>query len=230
MAKKKKLYWGETQEIGIENFITEDDKKMQEFYYKEIVQPAFKELIQNIYYTWNFNTIFPEYTSIEHETLSHLYEKITNINKEKFLSYEKKNKAFSYFGTITKRFLITQTRKENKKERLETIDHDKHVVSNSIINHKDNVKNYHDRELIGFLSGNLYSEIKNHKSMTDLDLEVAYIIEKIIQDYDNFDITNKKQLYVYIKEAVDIPTRKITISINKIRTVYEEIKGDLGYR
>ena len=62
--------------------------------------------------------------------------------------------------------------------------------------------------------------------MTDDDNKVLCIVIEVLKEYQILDITNKKQLYVYVREATDLPSRKITKSLNKIRGLYSHIKLD----
>ena len=56
------------------------------------------------------------------------------------------------------------------------------------------------------------------------DFAVLEIINDILKNYHKFNIYNKKQLYVYIREATDLPSRKITKSLKKIKLGYMGVK------
>jgi len=237
MAKKKK-YWDIEHEEAIETYITTDDLDEKHVVYKDIIQPVFKELTYNIFFTYNFNTIFPDFHYMEHEVMTHLYEKLEKVNTEKFLSYDKKNKAFSYFGTIAKRYLILQTNKVKKNVRLDELDHELHIVDNSIEHFHDGEKEIYDKELINYLGQTLNDYIEetetivvenSEKVLTTDDEQVAFVIQHLLKNYQKFDIYNKKQLYVYIREATNMPTRKITESLKKIKSIYSNVKIDLDY-
>ena len=58
------------------------------------------------------------------------------------------------------------------------------------------------------------------------DLAVLEIINDIMKNYHKFNIYNKKQLYVYVREATDLPSRKITKSIKKIKKTYMVLKDE----
>ena len=66
----------------------------------------------------------------------------------------------------------------------------------------------------------------NNNVLTDDDNKVLCIVIEVLKEYQILDITNKKQLYVYVREATDLPSRKITKSLNKIRGLYSHIKLD----
>ena len=66
-------------------------------------------------------------------------------------------------------------------------------------------------------------EVRDLLKENDIDLE---IINDILKNYHKFNIYNKKQLYVYVREATDLPSRKITKSIKKIKKTYMVLKDD----
>ena len=70
-------------------------------------------------------------------------------------------------------------------------------------------------------------ENKFKKDLNHEDKLVLGIISDILENYHMFDIYNKKQLYLYIREATDLPSRKITKTINKIKNRYIEAKKEL---
>ena len=57
------------------------------------------------------------------------------------------------------------------------------------------------------------------------DFAVLEIVNDILKNYDRFNIYNKKQLYVYIREATDLPSRKITKSLKKIKINYGDVRN-----
>jgi hypothetical protein len=58
------------------------------------------------------------------------------------------------------------------------------------------------------------------------DIAVLEIINDIMKNYHKFNIYNKKQLYIYVREATDLPSRKITKSIKKIKKTYMVLKDE----
>ena len=57
------------------------------------------------------------------------------------------------------------------------------------------------------------------------DFAVLEIVNDILKNYERFNIYNKKQLYVYIREATDLPSRKITKSLKKIKINYGDVRN-----
>ena len=71
-----------------------------------------------------------------------------------------------------------------------------------------------------------FDDIIVHGDLSKDDVAVLGIITDILKNYHKFNIYNKKQLYVYVREATDLPSRKITKSIKKIKNTYMVLKDD----
>ena len=50
-------YWGIEQEEAIVEFNTNEDIEDKHKVFVAIIEPAFRKLVENIYYTYNFNKI-----------------------------------------------------------------------------------------------------------------------------------------------------------------------------
>ena len=105
-------------------------------------------------------------------------------------------------------------------ENVDTIIFDK-----SIEFYNDNEKYEEDYSFIIELTAN-FDILMNESSLKKDDIAVLEIINDILKNYNKFNIYNKKQLYVYIKEATDLPSRKITKSIRKIKSTYNVLKDE----
>lgn len=213
-------YWGDIEEKGIVIFNTTDDIEQKHQVYVTVIQPAFKKLVENVYYTYNFNKILHDFEQVEHELVTHLYEKIDRFD------HTKGKKSYSFFGTISKNWLI---QKSNSKKRILFIDNnDKEDIMHSISLHSDVEKKRNDsiREFINSLPS-FFKDKSFCKSLNKEDKLVLGVILDILENYDMFDIYNKKQLYLYIREATDLPSRKITKTISKLKSKYSEAKKDV---
>jgi len=212
-------YWGDIEEKAIVIFNSSTDVDERHGVYITVIEPAFRKLVENIYYTYNFNKILTDFEQIEHELITHLYEKIDRFD------HTKGKKSYSFFGTISKNWLI---QKSNSKKKLYFIDNkDKEDILHNISlnNSEEENKNKNLKEFLLLLPHYLKDEyfVKN---LNKEDRLVLGVISDIIENYDMFDIYNKKQLYLYIREATDLPSRKITKTISKLKTKYIEAKKE----
>jgi hypothetical protein len=212
-------YWGELQESAIIDFNTNDNTDSKHKLYNDVILPAFSKLIENIYYTYNFNKILFDYQQTRHEAMAHLYEKLGKFDPTSGA------KSFSYFGTIVKNWMIQQSNAAKKKVFVDNENVDTVVFDKSMEFYEDIEKTKDDYAFIEGLIGR-FDDLMIQEALNKDDLAVLEIINDIMKNYHKFNIYNKKQLYVYVREATDLPSRKITKSIKKIKKTYMVLKDE----
>ena len=212
-------YWGEDQEYAVVEFNTNADMDEKHKVFVDIIEPAFRKLVENIYYTYNFNKILWDREQIEHEVMTHLYEKLSKFD------ISKNKKSFSYFGTITKNWMIQRCNADKNKRFIDDDNQDIIVQNISIHAYEEDEVGRHNEEFISEIIGD-FDNWDAKENYTRDDFAVLEIVNDILKNYERFNIYNKKQLYVYIREATDLPSRKITKSLKKIKLDYFNVKED----
>ncbi len=213
-----KMYWGSDEEEAIKNYIAADTTELKHSIYQKNIHSKLEKLIENIYFTYNFNRTVKNYDYVKKDLLLYLYERLDKFDPTKGF------KSFSYFGTIAKNWLIQEYKKN--KNHYDIDDENKLKILHDISVHRHNENKSRD-DIREFMAAIIF-HIKTYKSELDPeDYVVLDIIEVILKEYTfNFDIFNKKQLYIYIREATNLPTRKITKSVKKIKSLYEKARAD----
>ena len=135
--KTKNLYFTEDTENAIIEYLAESDPKLRNKIYNERIWYGFHKLTENIIHTFKFY-----YTEVE--TIAELQHEVTSFLLEKLHLYKKeKGKAYSYFGTIAKRYLIIYNNNNYKKLKqkapVDSIDTD-FSISNDLYNSHQNGK------------------------------------------------------------------------------------------
>ena len=212
-------YWGELQESAIIDFNTNENTDSKHKVYNDVILPAFSKLVENIYYTYNFNKILFDYQQTRHEAMAHLYEKLGKFDPTSGA------KSFSYFGTIAKNWMIQQSNAAKKQVFVDSENVDTVVFDKSMEFYEDIEKTKDDYAFIEGLIG-CFDDLMIQEALNKDDLAVLEIINDIMKNYHKFNIYNKKQLYVYVREATDLPSRKITKSIKKIKKTYMVLKDE----
>ena len=215
-------YWGEDQEDAVVEFNTNADMDEKHKVFVDVIEPAFRKLVENIYYTYNFNKILWDREQIEHEVMTHLYEKLSKFD------ISKNKKSFSYFGTITKNWMIQRCNADKNKRFIDDDNQDIIVQNISIHAYEEDEVGKHNEEFINEIIGD-FDDWDAKDNYTRDDFAVLEIVNDILKNYERFNIYNKKQLYVYIREATDLPSRKITKSLKKIKLDYFNVReGFIG--
>ena len=222
MAKRKK-YWDTEEEDTIREYIKCISITKKHKLYEQTIRPAFLELIKNIYFTYNFNKTLGDFSNIELELEAFLYERINKFD------IDKGAKSFSFFGTIVKNWLIQQSNKAKNQVAIETDEDERknHLDFISYDVHHDKILIKENIEFVKILADNItkFSE-QEVDELNDDDIVVIDIIKNLLQNYDDLNIYSKKHVYVYIKEGTGLPSRKVTKTIKKLKTIYETIKTE----
>ena len=117
VVKKKKgvQYFTQETEDSIVLYNNTDDLSLKNRIYEGKIHKAFKKLAENIIHTFKFY-----YTEVDNiEDLQHEVE-VFLFTKMHLYDQTKGTKAYSYFGTIAKRYLILSNQK-NYKKRIDTL-------------------------------------------------------------------------------------------------------------
>ena len=219
--KKKKpssnnYFTQETEDaIVAYNRATSTDEK-EKIYHKHI-HYAFFKLTENIIHTFKFYyTEVDNIEDLQHEIITFLLQKMHLFNPEKGA------KAYSYFGTIVKRYLIIQNTKNYKKrvdkapveELYKDLNHSYEL--DTPLNQTDYISDFID-QYVEYCSERIYELFPKDK-----DAQVADAILEVFRKRENIDIFNKKALYIYIREMIDVKTPHITRVADRLGEIYKE--------
>jgi len=209
VVKKKKgvqYFTQETEDAIVRYNKSTNSLEKEKIYHRYIHYPFFK-LTENIIHTFKFY-----YTEVENiEDLQH--EVITFLlSKMHLYDQSKGSKAYSYFGTIAKRYLIISNTRNYKrridKAPVEGLDENEkysYQIEETLSNaHDDKLSMYID-QFTEYCTENIFDIFPK-----DEDAQIADAILELFRKRDSIDVFNKKALYIYIREQVDAKTPKIT--------------------
>ena len=206
----------ETQE-AILSYRLETSQTKRDKIFNEKIHYAFYKLAENIIHTFKF--YYTEVNSVEelkHEVIAFLLGKL-------HLYDESKGKAYSYFGTIAKRYLIVYNNNNYKrlkgKASVEAIEEDK-TITNQLL-----LQSTSDLESVNFVDIFIKKVDENLLELfpKPQEAKVGDAILELFKRRENIDIFNKKALYIYIKEITDAPTPTITKVIKVFKEIYKDM-------
>jgi hypothetical protein len=218
VVKKKKgvQYFTQDTEDAIVLYNNTSDFELKSRIYQDRIHYAFFKLTENIIHTFKFYyTEVDNIEDLQHEVITFLLSKIHLFNPAKGA------KAFSYFGTIAKRYLILSNQK-NYKKRIDTIGLD--TIEEDEEHSYSIDDSSHDERLSMFID--IYTEHVTKHIYTlfpkEYDARIADAILELFRKRENLDIFNKKALYIYIREIIDVKTPKITKIANQLYDIFKE--------
>jgi DNA-directed RNA polymerase specialized sigma24 family protein len=209
------VYFTQKTEDAIVRYNNEIDFSIKSKIYESEIHPAFFKLTENIVHTFKFYyTEVENIEDLQHEVIIFLLSKIHLFDPSKGA------KAYSYFGTIAKRYLILSNQKIYKKRidavPVEEIQEDeKHSYElEEKITH-DSLSDFVDL-YVDYCTKNIFRIFPK-----ETDARVADAILELFRKRDHLTIFNKKALYIYIREQIDVKTPKITKIANHLYKLYK---------
>jgi|TARA_R110000796_G_scaffold10250_6_gene34268 hypothetical protein len=214
---KSKNYFTQDTENAIVRYNNEPDSEVRSRIYEQEIHYAFFKLTQNIIHTFKFY-----YTEVEN--LEHLQHEIITFCLSKFHLFDPTRgaKAYSYFGTIVKRWLILYNTK-NYSKKVKKVDVEVLMGENSTHTYymgEEKIKSDLDKYMdifVDHVSENIYSLFPKKN-----DAQIADAILELFRNRENIEIFNKKALYIYIREQVDAKTPKITKIADKLHLIFKQ--------
>jgi len=185
--------------------------------FNEKIYYAFYKLAENIIHTFKFYyTEVDNINELKHEVIAFLLEKLHLYNQDK-------GKAYSYFGTIAKRYLIVYNNNNYKrlkgKANVEEVDTDKTITNELLLTQPSPFEEVNFIDLfIKEIDDNLLDLFTKPQ-----EARVGDAILELFKRRESIDIFNKKALFIYIKEITDAPTPVITKVIKVLKEIYREM-------
>jgi hypothetical protein len=215
--KESNIYFtSDTEEAILEYLRTKNPAKRNEIFNSRI-DYAFHKLAENIIHTFKFyytevNTI----DELKHEVVAFLLEKLHLYKQEK-------GKAYSYFGTIAKRYLILYNnanyKKLKEKAAVDEVDEDKSILIELTNEETNNTSiNAFVDYFVKYVDKNLFELFPK-----DDDARTADAVVELFRKRENLDIFNKKGIYIYIREITDQSTPQITKVIKRLKSIYKQL-------
>ena len=245
--KQSRVYFTKETEAAIVKYNRSSNPEERSNLYQNNIHWAFYKLTENIIHTFKF------YYTDGVENLEDLQHEIITFLLSKIHKFDPTNgaKAYSYFGTIVKRWLIVYNQKNygkkiknisisdlNHYSQLDTTD-PAFITSKRV---EDDVANVVSNEEFSNITASKIP--KEYKYEDRLSLFVDYYVEcctdkiyelfpkgndatiadailELFRKREAIDVFNKKALYIYIREMVDVKTPKITKIANKLYGIFK---------
>ncbi len=214
--KKSKNYFTQETEDNIVKYNNEPNPEIRSKIYEDHIHYPFFKLTQNIIHTFKFyHTEVTNLEHLQHEIITFL------LSKMHLFDPTRGAKAYSYFGTIVKRWLILyNTKNYNKKIKKVEVDvlnsdNSTHTYSMGEENVKSDLDKYMDI-FVDYVSENLFELFPKGN-----DAAVADAILELFRKRESLDIFNKKALYIYIREMIDVKTPKITKIADQLHKIFK---------
>ena len=213
---KSKNYFTQETEDYIVKYNNQPDSDVRSKIYETHIHYPFFKLTQNIIHTFKFyHTEVENLEHLQHEIITFL------LTKMHLFDPTRGAKAYSYFGTIVKRWLILYNTK-NYSKKVKKVDVDVLTGENSTYVYSigdDKIKSDLDKYVdlfVDYTSENILGLFPKKN-----DAQIADAILELFRKRETIEVFNKKALYIYIREMVDVKTPKITKIADKLYEIFK---------
>ena len=225
--RTQKMYFGEEQEQAVVRFLESENEDEKNKIFNEYLREPLKIMVESIIRRYKLYRKDYNFEQIHTDTLSFLMTKISKFDTTK--NY----KAYSYFGTICKNYLMGTIQKdqklmnrsvsyEDRSSRIEDRADLSYIIDEEIIDYKD-VVNKLTVELEKFIEEETLNE--NEQKLGYALVEVFTNFEKIFQVGEGNKF-NKNLILLSLREMTSLSTKEIRVAMKKFKKLYEVLKLD----
>lgn len=232
--EKKTVYFDVKEEEAVIEFITAKTQQERDKIFREKLYKPFSTLVESIINRYKLHRVNITYEENFCDTLSHL------IQQAGMFKPEQNTKAYSYYGTICRNYLIGEIRKDNNKIKN---NQDFDISVPKLENEHNYSYEIEDEGIkVNDLIDNLVSEIKvvleNNKDSkrklneNEINLGNA-LIDILTQRHLFFDEESRSTKFDKItiistlRAYTNLSTKDIRVALNKYKVLYKSIKNNM---
>jgi hypothetical protein len=217
----KENYFDVREETAVRNFLTASSWEEKNKIYNEFLRGPLDKMISSIIRRYKLYRKDMEFNEIHVDTHSFLMTKVDKFKPSK------NKKAYSYFGTICKNYLMGQIIKDQKETNRKVSYED---ISSSIEERPDLIYRIDDdiidtdaiilqylKELKEFIESENLNENEKKLGYALVDLFDNY--ETIFSGADNNKF-NKNVILLSLREMTNLSTKEIRSSIKRFKKLY----------
>lgn len=218
---KQKNYFDIPEEDAVIRFLQTDCDEERNKIYNEFLRKPLDKMISSIIRRYKLYRKDMDFTEIHVDTHSFLMTKI-----EKFKP-SKEKKAYSYFGTICKNYLMGQIIKDQKEinrkisyedisSNLENNESYSYYIDSEVVDSEKVIKNFL-LELNNFLE---------NEKLSENEIKLGHALYELFDNYEQIFIGNdnnkfnKNIILLSLREMTNLSTKEIRGSMKKYRIMY----------
>lgn len=215
-APSKNYFTKETEDWVIKYNSTDDPKEKEKIFQDHLYYPFYK-LAENIINTYKFYHM--DVDTVEDLKL----DVITMLVEDKLSRFDPKYgaKAYSYFGTIVKRWLIAYSNTNySRKKKHVSIDN----YEDSFVDNVSEVETANTLTLASFFDNwieDMYEQLPELFPKQE-DQEIANAVLTVFKLRKDLQLFKKKEIYIYVREITGCDTPYLTKVISVFRENFME--------
>lgn len=230
--RTNEMYFGPNEEEAVIKFLESTDEAERNLIFNEWLKAPLDKMIESIIRRYKLYRKGETFDELHSDTLSFLMTKV-----HKFESGRGK-KAYSYFGTITKHYILGLLMKDEKYMRQTTSYED---VSDNLEEREDltyimDDENVSMDDFINKIIEGIENELNGEqptskKKLTENEKKVGYALIEILKNWETaFEAMNggskynKNSVLETMREYTHLSTKDIRLAMKRFKELYEFLK------
>jgi hypothetical protein len=225
----KENYFDVREENAVRNFLIAKTSEEKNKIYNQFLRDPLDKMISSIIRRYKLYRKDMDFIEIHTDTHSFLMTKVDKFKPSK------NKKAYSYFGTICKNYLMGQIIKDQKETNRKISYED---ISSSIQERPDMIYRIDDDEVVetNVIINKYLTELKEFISDDTLNDNERKIGFALIDLFDNYETIfsgadnnkfNKNVILLSLREMTNLSTKEIRNSIKRFKKLYLIIQHDM---
>jgi predicted SprT family Zn-dependent metalloprotease len=217
----KENYFDVREETAVRNFLTAETSEEKNKIYNEFLRAPLDKMISSIIRRYKLYRKDMDFTEIHTDTHSFLMTKVDKFKPSK------NKKAYSYFGTICKNYLMGQIIKDQKETNRKISYED---ISSSLEQRPDMIYRIDDDIVETDLIISKYlTELRDFieiENLNDNEKKLGYALIDLFDNYETIfsgadnNKFNKNVILLSLREMTNLSTKEIRSSIKRFKKLY----------
>jgi hypothetical protein len=214
-------YFDVREEEAVKNYIIAETKEEKEEIYNKYLRYPLDKMIESIIRRYKLYRKDMDYNDVHTDTHSFLMTKVDKFKPAK------NKKAYSYFGTICKNYLMGQILKDQKEMNRKISYED---ISETLENRPDMIyymefEKLDADKIIDVFLENLKKYVNNNE-LVETELRMGNALIELFENYGNIFIGNdnnkfnKNIVLLSLREMTNMNTKEIRIYLKKYKVLY----------
>jgi hypothetical protein len=222
--RTQKIYFGEDQEKAVVNYLQSVDEAERNKIFNEYLREPLIIMVESIIRRYKLYRKDYEFEDLHTDTMSFL---ITKINK---FDHTKNTKAYSYFGTICKNYLMGAIQKDNKDQNR-TVSYDdisSDIEDNPELSYEIDITHVDYKDVIIKLTITLENFIES-EDLNENEQKLGYALLEIFSNFERiFQVGegnkfNKNLILLSLREMTSLSTKEIRMALKKYKKMYDGV-------
>jgi len=231
--RKNDMYFGPNEEEAVINFLESEDEAERNLIFNEWLKAPLDKMIESIIRRYKLYRKGETFEELHSDTVSFLMTKVHKFERGRG------KKAYSYFGTISKNYILGLLIKDEKHMKQTTSYEDMsdnleerpdltYVIDNETTSMDDFIKSLCD----GIREELDDEDLPVKKRLSDNEKKVGYALIDILDNWETaFDSMdggskyNKNSVLETMRNYTNLSTKDIRLAMKRFKELYEVLKN-----